>query len=117
MNLITIATILVFVFGLLSQAIKILKEYERGGVFFLGRFQRVKGPGLIILIPGLEKMIRVDLRTVTMDIPSQDIISKDNVTLKVKGVVYFPNEDNTNQYRVPYLVVYFHTLTIEVSGA
>lgn len=73
---------------LLFNTIKILNEYERAVVFRLGRFTGVRGPGLIILIPGLEKMKRVDLRTVTMDIPSQDIISKDNVTLKVNGVVY-----------------------------
>lgn len=75
------------------NTVKILKEYERGVIFFLGRFTAVRGPGLILLIPGLEKMQKVDLRTVTMDIPSQDIISKDNVTLKVNGVVYFRVED------------------------
>lgn len=74
---------------LLFNTIKILREYERAVVFRLGRFTGVRGPGLIILIPGLEKMIRVDLRTVTMDIPSQDIITRDNVTLKVNGVVYY----------------------------
>ena len=74
---------------LIFNTIKILNEYERAVVFRLGRFTGVRGPGLIILIPGLEKMTRVDLRTVTMDIPSQDIISRDNVTLKVNGVVYF----------------------------
>jgi regulator of protease activity HflC (stomatin/prohibitin superfamily) len=74
---------------LIFNTIKILNEYERAVVFRLGRFTGVRGPGLIILIPGLEKMQRVDLRTVTMDIPSQDIISRDNVTLKVNGVVYF----------------------------
>ena len=89
MNLITIATIAVLVFGLLSQAIKILQEYERGVVFFLGRFQRVKGPGLIILIPGLQKMTRVDLRVITLDVPTQDVISRDNVSVKVNAVIYF----------------------------
>ena len=74
---------------LLFNTIKVIKEYERAVVFRLGRFSDVRGPGLIILIPGIEKMTKVDLRTVTMDIPSQDIISKDNVTLKVNGVVYF----------------------------
>lgn len=74
---------------LLFNTIKILREYQRAVVFRLGRYSSLRGPGLIILIPGLEKMVRVDLRTVTMDIPSQDIISKDNVTLKVNGVVYF----------------------------
>lgn len=85
-------TILPFVvFGalVLFSTIKILNEYERGVVLRLGKYQGVRGPGLIILIPGVEKMIKVDLRLVTMDVPSQDIISKDNVTLKVNGVVYF----------------------------
>lgn len=77
----------------LFQMIKILNEYERGVVFRLGRFTAVKGPGLIILIPILDKMRKVDLRTVTMDIPSQDIITRDNVTLKVNGVVYFRVEN------------------------
>jgi regulator of protease activity HflC (stomatin/prohibitin superfamily) len=74
---------------ILFSAIKILNEYERGVILRLGKFTGVRGPGLILLIPGLEKMVKVDLRLVTMDIPSQDIISKDNVTLKVNGVVYF----------------------------
>ena len=74
---------------LIFNVIKILNEYQRGVIFRLGRFTGVRGPGLIILIPGIEKMERVDLRTVTMDIPDQDIISRDNVTLKVNGVVYF----------------------------
>jgi len=74
---------------LVFNTIKILREYQRAVIFRLGRFTSLRGPGLIILIPGIEKMVRVDLRTVTMDIPSQDIISKDNVTLKVNGVVYF----------------------------
>jgi regulator of protease activity HflC (stomatin/prohibitin superfamily) len=73
----------------LFNTFKIINEYERAVVLRLGRFTGIRGPGLIILIPGIEKMRRVDLRTVTMDIPSQDIISKDNVTLKVNGVVYF----------------------------
>ncbi len=74
---------------LLFNTVKILNEYERAVVFRLGRFTGVRGPGLIILVPGLEKMSRVDLRTVTLDVPSQDIISRDNVTLKVNAVVYF----------------------------
>ncbi|MBL6989826.1 MAG: slipin family protein [Bacteriovoracaceae bacterium] len=84
--------IIIFVV-LLFNTFKILNEYERAVVFFLGRFSSVRGPGLIILIPGIEKMRRVDLRTVTMDIPSQDIITRDNVTLKVNGVVYFRVEN------------------------
>src|SRR5690554_7638971 len=80
----------IFIIGMvLFSAIKILNEYERGVVFRLGKFTDVRGPGLILLIPGLEKMAKIDLRLITMDIPSQDIISKDNVTLKVNGVVYF----------------------------
>lgn len=71
------------------SAVKVLDEYERGVVLRLGKYSGVRGPGLIILVPGIEKMIKVDLRVVTMDVPSQDIISKDNVTLKVNGVVYF----------------------------
>lgn len=91
-----IFTYLPFIIVILVIALntfKILQEYERGVIFFLGRLTGVRGPGLIILIPGLEKMQKVDLRTVTMDIPSQDIISKDNVTLKVNGVVYFRVDD------------------------
>ena len=80
--------IIIFAF-LLFSTIKILNEYERGVVFRLGSFSGVRGPGLIILIPGIEKMVKVDLRVVTMDVPSQDIITKDNVTVKVNGVVYF----------------------------
>jgi regulator of protease activity HflC (stomatin/prohibitin superfamily) len=68
---------------------KVLREYERGVIFFLGRFQTVKGPGLIILIPGLQKMIKVDLRVIVMDVPTQDVISRDNVSVKVNAVVYF----------------------------
>lgn len=67
----------------------ILREYERGVVFFLGRFQEVKGPGLIIIIPGIQQMVRVDLRIVVMDVPGQDVISRDNVSVKVNAVVYF----------------------------
>lgn len=73
----------------LAQAIRILKEYERGVVFRLGRIIGAKGPGLIILIPVIDKMVRVDLRTVTMDVQPQDIITKDNVTMKVNAVVFF----------------------------
>jgi regulator of protease activity HflC (stomatin/prohibitin superfamily) len=78
-----------FIAALLFASIKVLREYERGVVFFLGRFQRVKGPGLIIIIPGIQQMVRVDLRTVTMDVPTQDVISRDNVSVKVNAVLYF----------------------------
>jgi regulator of protease activity HflC (stomatin/prohibitin superfamily) len=75
--------------ALMTQVFKVLKEYERGVIFFLGRFTGVKGPGLIILIPGLQKMVRVDLRVVVLDVPTQDVISRDNVSVKVSAVVYF----------------------------
>jgi regulator of protease activity HflC (stomatin/prohibitin superfamily) len=74
---------------LLVSAIRILREYERAVVFQLGRFWKVKGPGLVLLIPGLQKMVRVDLRIVTMDVPPQDVISRDNVSVKVNAVVFF----------------------------
>lgn len=74
---------------ILVSAIKILPEYERGVVFFLGRFQGVKGPGLIMVIPGIQQMVRVDLRVITLDVPSQDVISRDNVTVRVNAVLYF----------------------------
>ena len=89
MSLITYSTFGILVILVLSQMIKILKEYERGVVFFLGRFQTVKGPGLIILIPGIQKMTRVDLRVVVLDVPTQDVISRDNVSVKVNAVIYF----------------------------
>jgi len=73
----------------LISAFRVLREYERGVIFFLGRFYRVKGPGLIIVIPLIQQMERVDLRTIVMDVPSQDVISLDNVSVKVNAVVYF----------------------------
>jgi regulator of protease activity HflC (stomatin/prohibitin superfamily) len=85
----TFLPFIIFAGIILFSTFKVLNEYERGVIFRLGKFSGVRGPGLIILIPGLEKMVKVDLRLVTMDVPSQDIISKDNVTLKVNGVVYF----------------------------
>ena len=97
---------------LLFNTIKILQEFERAVVFRLGRFTGVRGPGLIILIPGLEKMTRVDLRTVTMDIPSQDIITRDNVTLKVNGVVYYRVE---NPEKSVIEVEHFHHATSQIS--
>ncbi|HEY9150821.1 MAG TPA: slipin family protein [Gammaproteobacteria bacterium] len=80
---------LLLVLGLLIMSVRILREYERGVIFFLGRFQSTKGPGLIIVIPGLQQMVRVDLRVITLDVPSQDVISMDNVTVKVNAVLYF----------------------------
>ncbi|MEA3413145.1 MAG: slipin family protein [Pseudomonadota bacterium] len=75
--------------GLVFLSIRILPEYQRGVVFFLGRFQKVKGPGLIIVVPGIQRLVRVDLRVITMDVPSQDVISRDNVTVRVNAVLYF----------------------------
>ncbi len=86
---ITIGIVTAFVIVLLYNTIKILKEYERGVIFFLGRFQTVKGPGLIILIPGIQKMVKVDLRVIVLDVPTQDVISRDNVSVKVNAVIYF----------------------------
>jgi regulator of protease activity HflC (stomatin/prohibitin superfamily) len=83
--LLPIALVLV----LIIASIRILREYERGVVFFLGRFQAVKGPGLIIVIPGIQQMVKVDLRIVTLDVPEQDVISRDNVTVRVNAVLYF----------------------------
>lgn len=84
-----LTTVLIILVALLISAIRILREYERGVIFMLGRFWKVKGPGLIIVIPGVQQMVRVDLRVVTMDVPSQDVISRDNVSVKVNAVLYF----------------------------
>ncbi|MDP2970429.1 MAG: slipin family protein [Deltaproteobacteria bacterium] len=81
--------LIVFLLILAASAIKILREYERGVVFRLGRLIGAKGPGLIIIIPGIDKLIKVSLRTVTLDIPPQDVITHDNVSIKVNAVVYF----------------------------
>ena len=83
------AAVLVLVLLFLSSAVKILNEYERGVVFRLGRVIGSKGPGLILLIPAVDKMVRVDLRVVAMDVPAQDVITRDNVTIKVSAVLYF----------------------------
>src|SRR5690606_27878710 len=81
--------IAIIVVAFLASAIKILREYERGVIFTLGRFTGVKGPGLIILIPFVQQMVRVDLRVVVLDVPSQDVISRDNVSVRVNAVIYF----------------------------
>jgi regulator of protease activity HflC (stomatin/prohibitin superfamily) len=78
-----------FLLILLASAIKILQEYERGVVFRLGRFVGVKGPGFVLIIPIVDRLIRVSLRVITLDVPAQDVITKDNVTIKVNAVVYF----------------------------
>jgi len=81
--------LLVVLIGFLVSGIKILREYERGVVFMLGRFDKVKGPGLIFVIPVIQQMVKVDLRTIVMDVPSQDVISRDNVSVKVSAIVFF----------------------------
>lgn len=91
----TIAIIVLLV-GLAFYTFRILREYERGVIFFLGRFQTVKGPGLIIVIPGFQQMVKVDLRTVVYDVPTQDVISRDNVSVKVSAVIYFRVVDPEN---------------------
>jgi regulator of protease activity HflC (stomatin/prohibitin superfamily) len=84
-----ILTGILFLLIILSSAIRILREYDRGVVFRLGRLIAVKGPGLILLIPVIDKLVRVSLRTVVMDVPTQDVITKDNVSIQVNAVVYF----------------------------
>jgi len=81
--------LLALVAGILLSAFRVLREYERGVVFMLGRFYKIKGPGLIIIVPIVQQMVRVDLRTVVLDIPSQDLITRDNVSVKVNAVLYF----------------------------
>lgn len=82
-------SIIVLVIALLISTFRILREYERGVIFLLGRFYKVKGPGLIIVIPLIQTMVRVDIRTVVMDVPTQDVISRDNVSVMVNAVVYY----------------------------
>jgi regulator of protease activity HflC (stomatin/prohibitin superfamily) len=84
-----ISTTVVLLVVLLANTIKILREYERGVIFTLGRFDKVKGPGLIIVIPFIQQIVRVDLRVIVMDVPTQDVISYDNVSVKVNAVVYY----------------------------
>jgi regulator of protease activity HflC (stomatin/prohibitin superfamily) len=84
-----LTVIIVVIVSLLMSAFRVLREYERGVVFMLGRFHSVKGPGLIIIIPLVQQMVRVDLRTFVLDIPSQDLITRDNVSVKVNAVLYF----------------------------
>jgi regulator of protease activity HflC (stomatin/prohibitin superfamily) len=82
------AAIMIALVGLLLYTFRVLREYERGVVFLLGRFYKVKGPGLVIIIPVIQQMVRVGLRTVVMDVPTQDVISRDNVSVKVNAVIY-----------------------------
>jgi regulator of protease activity HflC (stomatin/prohibitin superfamily) len=81
--------VLVMAIAVAASLFRVLREYERGVIFMLGRFYKVKGPGLIIIIPVLQQMVRVDLRTVVMDVPTQDVISRDNVSVQVNAVIYF----------------------------
>ncbi|MEJ2115243.1 MAG: slipin family protein [Gammaproteobacteria bacterium] len=90
----TIFVVLIFLFVL--SWFRVMREYERGVVFLLGRFWKVKGPGLIIIVPIIQQMVRVDLRTIVMDVPTQDVISQDNVSVKVNAVVYFRVIDPKN---------------------
>ena len=88
-DLIFYVVILFILLAVLGSAIKILREYERGVVFTLGRYTGTKGPGLILLIPYIQQMVRIDLRTLVLDVPSQDVISHDNVSVRVNAVIYF----------------------------
>ena len=80
---------LLLIIVLAVTSVRVLREYERGVVFLLGRFWKVKGPGIVLIVPGIQQMVRVDLRVMVMDVPSQDVISRDNVSVKVNAVVYF----------------------------
>ncbi len=87
--MIVITLLFVFVLLLIFSALRVLREYQRGVIFQLGRFWKVKGPGLILVIPVFQQMVRVDLRTIVFDVPTQDVISRDNVSVKVNAVIYF----------------------------
>ena len=89
MGSISLGFVVVVVALVLFSAVRIFREYERGVVFMLGRFWKVKGPGLVLIIPGVQQAVKVDLRTVVMDVPPQDVISRDNVSVKVNAVLYF----------------------------
>lgn len=84
-----VSIIIAFIAFIILSSLKILKEYERGVIFTLGRFWRVKGPGLVLVVPVIQQMMKVQLRTVVMDVPTQDVISRDNVSVRVNAVVYF----------------------------
>src|SRR5437868_14381612 len=87
-SVVLVALLILLLAMIAAASLRILREYERGAVFQLGRFWKVKGPGLVILIPGIQQMVRVDLRVIVMDIPSQDVITRDNVSVKVSAVLY-----------------------------
>ncbi|HEU20112.1 MAG TPA: slipin family protein [Deltaproteobacteria bacterium] len=92
----TVGAIVILVVMFLAAAIRILNEYERGVIFRLGRIIGAKGPGLIILIPVIDRMVKVDMRIITMDVPAQDVITRDNVSVKVNAVLYFRVMDSNN---------------------
>jgi len=89
MNVFVIGVIVLFVLILISMAVKVIPEYERGVLFRLGRLVGARGPGLFLIIPFIDRLVKVDLRVITMDVPSQEVITKDNVTVRVNAVVYF----------------------------
>src|SRR4030042_4296701 len=91
--------IIVFVLILAASAIKILREYERGVIFRLGRLIGAKGPGIIFIIPGVDKLLRISLRTVVLEIPTQEVITRDNISIRVNAVVYFRVVDPNNAVR------------------
>jgi regulator of protease activity HflC (stomatin/prohibitin superfamily) len=95
-DLIFYIVLLLILLSILGSAIRILREYERGVIFTLGRYTGTKGPGLILLIPFVQQMVRVDLRTLVLDVPSQDVISHDNVSVRVNAVIYFRVIDPEN---------------------
>jgi len=88
-ELISAGGVLLLLAILVFASLRILREYERGVVFLLGRFWKIKGPGLIVIVPGIQQMVRIDLRVVVLDVPAQDVITRDNVSVKVNAVVYF----------------------------
>ncbi|MCX7642061.1 MAG: slipin family protein [Elusimicrobiales bacterium] len=108
--------LIIIVFFLIMSAINILNEYERGVVFTLGRFSGVRGPGLVVIIPIVQKMVKIDTRVVTFDVPSQDIITKDNIPVKVNAVVYFrviyPDKAVLNVERYMYSTSQFAQTTL-----
>jgi len=104
--------VIVLIIYFLTSAIKILREYERGVIFRLGRIIPVKGPGLIIIWPVIDKIVKVDLRTITFDVPAQDIITKDNISVKVNAVLYFRVVDPTKDITA---VEDFHYATSQIS--
>ncbi len=104
--------IVVFLVVIVLYSLRILREYQRGVVFMLGRFYKVKGPGLIIIIPIIQQMVRVDLRTRVLDVPTQDVITRDNVTVKVNAVIYYRVLDSE---RAIIQVEDFHAATSQLS--